>query len=316
MNSIGGYFELEMPKKQEYHADAIKLNSARNCLELFLRSKKFDIVFLPYYTCEAILEPFKKLTVKYEFYKIDNNFEIINLNKYLDHGLLLYTNYYGIKKKYVTYLSQQYKNIIIDNAQAFFMRPEKDIPAFYSCRKFFGVPDGGYIYMNDACDIQLEQDTSYERFSHLLKRIDETPQHGYQDFVNNNQSISNQPIKKMSKLTQGILSSIDYEKAKIIRERNFLFLHDLLREYNELKIDLESVCGPMIYPYLKKNDNLHQNLIGKQIYVATYWKNVLEWCKPDSIENYMVKYLIPLPIDHRYSLDDMNKLYKILMEML
>jgi hypothetical protein len=316
MNSIGGYFELEMFKRKEYHANAIKLNNARNCFELLLRCKNVDTVFLPYYTCEPMTCSAKNLNIKYEYYYIDDNLEIINIDKYTNRGMLLYTNYFGIKNSYVDLLTKKYKNVIIDNAQAFYKKINKNINTFYSPRKFFGVPDGGYLYLNEECNIQFERDTSYNRFSHLLKRIDLSPESGFQDFVENDLSLFNQPILNMSRLTESILSSIDYEKVKLTRERNFFYLHDLLHEYNELKIDLASVCGPMVYPLLIKHETVRKNLIDNRIYVATYWKNVFEESEPDSKEYYLVKYLLPLPIDQRYSLDDMNTLYKRLKSML
>ncbi len=32
MNSIGGYFELELPLREEYHKNAIRFNTGRNAL--------------------------------------------------------------------------------------------------------------------------------------------------------------------------------------------------------------------------------------------------------------------------------------------
>lgn len=60
---IGGYFELELPKREEYHKNVLALNTGRNCLEYILRLRGYKKVFLPYYTCEVILEPFSKLNV-------------------------------------------------------------------------------------------------------------------------------------------------------------------------------------------------------------------------------------------------------------
>ena len=75
----------------------------------------------------------------------------------------------------------------------------------------------------------------------------------------------------MSNLTQTILKSIDYDKIKLIINKNFLFLHSHLKKINELKIDVNSLNGPMVYPLLLKKD-----MIKQKIYVATYWPNVLD----------------------------------------
>lgn len=73
---IGGYFSLELPFSEEYHKDAIRLNTGRNCLEYILRVRKHSKVYIPYYTCDVLLEPFEKLGIRYEFYHINFAFEL------------------------------------------------------------------------------------------------------------------------------------------------------------------------------------------------------------------------------------------------
>lgn len=38
--------------------------------------------------------------------------------------------------------------IILDNTQSFFQKPISGIDTIYSCRKYFGVPDGAYLSTN------------------------------------------------------------------------------------------------------------------------------------------------------------------------
>ena len=95
---IGGYFELELQKGKGYHTGAISVNTGRNALELALLHLKWSKIFLPYYTCDVILEPFIKMGIDYEFYYISENFEseFDYSNIESDEGLL-YTNYFGLK---------------------------------------------------------------------------------------------------------------------------------------------------------------------------------------------------------------------------
>ena len=108
MDAIGGYFSLELPIHEEYHAGAIKLNTGRNALEYVLRCRKYSKVYIPYYTCEVILEPFKKLDIAYEFYHISLQFEITDDIHLQDTEALLYTNYFGLKQRYVEKLAEQF----------------------------------------------------------------------------------------------------------------------------------------------------------------------------------------------------------------
>ena len=68
---IGGYFGLELRKGKEYYPDAIKLNSARNCLKYILLAQNPSKIYMPYYMDKSMMEDSLKEIVKYEFYNID-----------------------------------------------------------------------------------------------------------------------------------------------------------------------------------------------------------------------------------------------------
>lgn len=309
MKAIGGYYSLELPKHKEYHTNAIKLNTGRNCLEYILRVRHYKKVYIPYYTCSVLLEPFKKLGINYAFYNIDNNLEIDNDITTRDEEALLYVNYFGIKDKYITFLSKQFgQRLIIDNTQAFFSPPHPGIDTFYTCRKFFGVPDGAYLYTEAQSDFNIERDFSHDRMSFLLKRIDLSAEEGFSDFRKESDSLIGQPIKKMSHLTERIMQSIDYNSVAFIRRANYLYLHNQLSKSNAFKFDLDDNAVPLVYPYLNNLEYLRSHLIQNRIFVAQYWPNVLKWSPLASLECKIAKYLLPLPIDQRYDLDDMKKI--------
>lgn len=309
MNSIGGFFSLELPYHEEYHQNVLRFNSGRNCLEYILLTRKYKKVYIPYYTCDAILEPIKKLGVKYEYYHIDLSFELLDEILLQRDEALLYTNYFGLKQQYADYLIGKYGNhIIIDNTQAFFEKPEKGIDTFYSCRKFFGVSDGAYLYTSANLNKPFAQDLSFERMSYLMKRIDLSAEAGFEDFHKADDGLAHQPIRKMSKLTQRIMQSIDYRSVTEQRRNNFLMLHSTLSATNKLNISLDKDAVPMVYPYLTDREGLRDHLIKEKIYVARYWPNVLEWTTADSLEWYLTRQMIPLPIDQRYGKNEMNRI--------
>ena len=174
---------MELSKGESFHPDAIALNTGRNCLEYVLRVRGYKKVYIPYYTCDVVLEPFHKLNVGYEYYHIDQQLELSNQISLQDKEALLYTNYFGLKQRYVEQLAERYsRQLIVDNTQAFYAKPVDGIDTFYTCRKFFGVPDGAYLYTDAEAEIEMEQDVSYDRMSFLLKRIDLGPEAGYADF--------------------------------------------------------------------------------------------------------------------------------------
>lgn len=313
MEPIGGYFSLELPKHEEYHKNAIRLNTGRNCLEYILRCRKYNKVYIPYYTCDVVLEPFQKLDITYEFYHINIHLEISKDIRLKEDEALLYTNYYGLKQRYVEHLAEQYgQQLIVDNTQAFYDKPANGIDTFYTCRKFFGVPDGAYLYTDKQLDIELEEDESYERCTSLLKRIDLGPEAGYGNFREISKSLVGQPIKKMSKLTHRMMQGIDYTEVALQRKTNYIQLQKTLNNSNCLNLTLEDDAVPMVYPYMISAQNLREQLIANKIFIAHYWPNVLEWCGKSDWEYGLAENLVCLPIDQRYGDKEMNRIIEIL----
>ncbi len=315
---IGGYFGLELnPEKKEYHPDALKLNSGRYSLQYIFQTKRYKKIYLPAYICDSVLQPIKKEGLSYEFYSINECFEPIFDKPIKDDECFMYVNYFGINNKNVKNLISRYKNLIIDNTQAFFALPCKGVDTFYSTSKFFGVADGAYLYTDNTDRlIHLERDTSFDRMFHLLKRIDISASDGYDLFLKNGEYFDNCGLKSMSKLTEAILGSINYEKCRDIRNSNFSFLHKELSKHNGLNIDVGKLNGPMIYPFLNDKASLKEKLIENKIYVATYWKEVRDRVSEYSFEDNLVNCLIPLPIDQRYNLEDMKYIVKFIKSML
>jgi hypothetical protein len=317
MKEIGGFFELELSRHKEYHPCAIRLNSGRNALRYLLKIAQPELLYIPFYICDSVIEAARKENINYTFYHLDENFEpLLDERESKANIFILYSNYFGINDQVVRKLSTKYHNLVVDNAQAFYSKPIEGITTFYSPRKFFGIPDGSYLYIEKLLNKQLESDLSYERSEHLLKRWDVNAHESYSIYKANENEFSKRPVKKMSKLTQGILSSIDYEGAKNIRERNFAYLHNSLSNYNELKISDNNINGPMVYPFLYSKDGLRELLIRNKIYVTTYWQEVKSRVQEDSLEYKLAKYLIPLPIDQRYDRYQMDIIIKAVLSSL
>jgi hypothetical protein len=309
MKEIGGYFELELCRHQELHAAAQKFNSGRNCLEFILRHRRFHRVHVPFYCCEVLLKTIHKTGTEYLLYNINEYFEPILTTHVVNDEALLYINYFGICDAVVDNLAKEYPNLIIDNSQAFFSPPLHGIDTFYSPRKFFGVPDGGYLYSTIASSDDLEQDQSVGRLRHLLLRIESNASAGYNAYRRNEQRIDNLPLKRMSKLTHRILCSIDYDGAKKYRESNFALMHSTLAKRNILPIEISQVNGPLVYPYLTGNGaKLRAFLRNNNVYCATYWPEHLECVFEGSLQ----RNLVALPVDQRMTDNDLSTVLELI----
>lgn len=71
-----------------------------------------------------------------------------------------------------------------------------------------------------------------------------------------------------------------------------------------------------MYPYLTdRGEQIKRKLVRKKIYVPTLWPNVLQDCSADSYEYYLAQNLVFLPIDQRYTVNDMNYMLTVLDEI-
>lgn len=313
MNAIGGYFSLELNENKERHVNAIRLNAGRYALEYILKARQYKKVYLPYYICDTVLQPFMRLGVDYEFYHINEFLEpVINIIPHADEAVL-YVNYFGLKNHYASTFCSTFPNTILDQTQAFYNDEGNcygnsgvKCDTIYSCRKFFGVPDGAYLYTNCHLEEELPQDESFERMTFLTKRIDQSAQEGYNDFRASSKELSMVGMKRMSKLTEAMMRGIDYTRKANLRIQNFYTLDNMLKSSNQFKYDMDHAMVPMVYPYLVEDGaKLRQHLIDHQVFCARYWPDVLERCKPDEWEYRLAENLVCLPIDQRYVEEDM-----------
>ncbi len=306
---IGGYFGLEELIHREYYRDLIALNTARNALAYLIKYKKIKKIFIPAFLCDSVYKVCEREKCSYEFYNIDSAFAPIFDISLEDYEWIYIVNYYGQLKNEVE-LKKKYKNMILDNVQAFFHKPTVGIDTIYSCRKFFGVADGAYL----SSDLTIEEkdDTSKDRMMHILGRYEENATEYYLDYVRNEESYYELPIRKMSKLTHNLLGAIDYKLVKEKREENFHYLFEKLQGING--IDVRSVEGPFAYPFYKENGlKIKKRLAEKGIFVPTLWPTAVEFggIAKDFSEN-----ILPLPCDQRYSRDEMKIIYEELMKII
>lgn len=323
MKAIGGYFELADYEEGGVfpHQNGILLNTGRNALEYILRSiGEVKHIYLPYYTCEVVLEPIEKLHIPYTYYHINQRFEIVDVIQPKKGEYIIANNYFGIKDAYIQQLAERYgDNLIVDCAQAFFARPILGIKCFYSMRKYVGVADGGVAYLgnlpNDRVEIN-EIERSDDHDSHLLKRKQFGAEAGFADYQANEKKLDNQLIRLISVNTKWILDHIDYDKVIARRRENFQYLHKALAEKNQLQLPaFDTFACPMVYPYMVKSDrNIRKLLIDNKIFVATYWPNVLEWCKPQDWEYALAERTVFVPIDQRYGIEEMQCIVEIIKQ--
>lgn len=306
MKDIGGYFGLEQLISNEYYKDLIPLNIGRNALLYLLKAKKTRKLYIPHYLCDSVSDMCIKNGYDFEYYRVNAEFMPVFNKPLVDDECLYVVNYYGqLTDEKVLDLKRQFGQIILDNTHAFFQKPLEGIDTIYSCRKFFGVPDGAYLSTDVQIDEELELDVSKERMAHILGRYEGTASEYYSHFRNNDASFKTESLKYMSKLTHNILGAIDYERVRQIRNENYACLEAALGTQN--KLNLIAPDGAFAYPlYVENGIEVRRVLAQKRIYIPTLWPNVLDDTSERSIEFDYTSNILPLPCDQRNGLEDMN----------
>ena len=314
-NPIGGFIELEISVgSADYHPNALALSNGRACFNQILKAERPSMVYVPFYTCNALLDPLEINGIPYKFYRLGRNLEPLFDGDLKSDEMLVVINYYGINGKLMEQFDEQYRQqLIIDNTMGFFCKEYDYAFSFNSCRKFFGVPDGGYLYSPTKLGSPPERITDIKT-NYLISRILKKEDVYYQEYLENEKNLSSK-ILGMSFLTELLLSNVDFELAKSRRRSNFLNLHDQLKELNLLNLKLTEDDVPHYYPLLplKKIDKskFHRD----KIFVPTLWPDVLtRGFSEFAWEREVTERIIPLPVDHRYNHTQMEILVDRVMQ--
>ena len=317
MKPIGGFFELELPGTYySYHPDSIALSTGRACLRLMLKNLKISKCYVPFYTCNAVLDPFIQELIPVEEYRIDNQFNPVNLPVLKKDEYIIYINYFGIKSKTADWLIAHYQDkVIIDNTHSFFHKGYSNNWSLTSARKHFGVPDGAYLHNPIPIPYKFERFANISLQHHVLRLLG-NQELSYKEYLKYEKTL-NAEINLISIISEKLLSGIDYDYVKIKRTENFWFLHEHLKEYNEVLINSEMTDIPFAYPFLPDKAVNKNGFYERGFYIPSLWTDPLSRVK-DGFEQevQIVQRLLPLPIDHRYSTRDMEQIIRYIKEII
>lgn len=313
MNSIGGYTTFGLHREKPLKPGAIALNTGRNALECLLRIRGYRVLHAPKYTCDVLRPSIDRAGVELRLYDIDATFEpLINASAIGGEEALLYTNYFGLKDETVQRLALECPTLIVDQAQAFYAETPKGVDAFDSARKFLPVPDGSFLRLNAPFALDIEQDSSLERCTHLLAGSDQGPESGFAAFQANEQRLARLAPMAMSTLTGALIAVLDHEVIKARRRANHALLHDALAGMNKLAVDPLRSSVPMSYPFLTYDAELRSRLIAEQVYVPTFWPNLLGQAELGSAGTQFRDRLLCLPVDQRQGPQEMERILALI----
>ena len=310
---IGGYIEFEHYHGSMLHEDAIAINCGRNCLAYLFKSRGIKKLKVPYFICNSIFNVCDREGVEKVYYHIGMDFKPTpDLTLEPDEWLYLVNLYGQLSNDEIQGYVDKFGRVIVDQANDYYVEPLSGVDTFYTCRKWFGVADGAFLYSDKPLVEEFPQDESYDRMEFLLGRYERTANEFYAGYNANNKYFIDQPIKHMSKLTCNLLRGIDYEFVEKRRKENFEYLHTHLRMHNKHLLK----PAAFMYPFMIDGGAmLRKKLQEERIYIPTLWPTVFEVAEPDSLEYQMAKNILPLPIDQRYGSEEMEYMIKKINEL-
>lgn len=308
---IGGFFEFDLSNSNQFpYPSAIRYHSARSAFYDLLKNTQVKKIWMPKFICDSMLDPLDLLDIEVCFYNLKKDFTP-ELPETLKHDeYLLYVNYFGVCTSTQRKLLERYppEKIIFDHSQAFFVEPFDCFATIYSPRKFLPVAEGGLLIVTENFKPTFyarTADEMVEQYQYGLMRRVSTAAQAYEVFKDNEDKFSDCLPKKISKITEKMLESFDYSDFKKKRIQNFMFLHNQLGIFNQLKIDLNNIESPLTYPFLL-NDKLAEILINSKVYTPTYWLDSLKRVSENCFENELVLHTTHLICDQRYSQKEMQ----------
>ena len=308
---IGGYFEFEHFEGNEYHQEALRLDCARNCLGYLIEARKITRIWIPYWMCQSVHDIAKQHQVSVQYYEITPSFSPDYSKIDFDEGDYLYlVDYYGQLSScdFDEAIAFSDARIIVDEVMSFFRKPIPGVDTIYSCRKFFGVSDGAYLYTSASINRKLPVSSSHEYMISVLGRAEGSSNDFFGDSQRNNERFRSETISIMSPITANILRAIDYQAVSSRRRSNFEYVASRLGTINQLHP--HPVDGAFMYPLLLDNGfELRKRMQQKKIYISTFWTNVTNH---NGLSGRYARDILPMIIDQRYDIDDMRYMCDLL----
>ncbi|GEM_PF-1807651 len=321
---IGSFLELDLKRTGEYFKtdskDIARLNSGRSAILHSIRHLNCSSVYIPLYLCPEVKQFLVSKGINVHYYSISDDFAPLMGRNENDTAMLIVNHYGLLGGNKLLSLKEEYVNVIIDNCSAFFAPALPGCLCVFSCRKFFGVPDGSYAIGHNAssgCD-SYPLDESADTSSFLFKRIEKGCSLVYEERMLNEERINKSDIRQMSLLTQSLMNSLDYEWIRNRRIENFNYATELFREKNLLNIDyhIEKESIPLFYPLVLKNRETVGELQKKGIYTGRRWNSVLSSASSDSFEYFLSEYMVPIPVDQRYGRSEILYIYNCISDIM
>jgi dTDP-4-amino-4,6-dideoxygalactose transaminase len=326
-NIIGGMFGLDAPFAAGSTAGApfiepgsLLLANARSGIHIIVEQIRPARVWMPSYLCGAMLEGVR--TAPVQFYPVDRNLSIMNLDGVEERDLVVVIDYFGFPAP--ARLMNQARSrgawVLEDACQALLTRGVGQNSDFvlFSPRKFLGVPDGGVLTSHTGSEldsIHLEEapsDWALKALEAVLLRREFDLYGGDRRWFTLFQQIEHEcPVGyfQMSGLAKILLlHAFDYAAIARRRRDNYARLTERLAGI-ALFPDLPPEVVPLGFPVrLPARDRVREALFAAQIYPPIHWP-IADIVPVQFTESHQLnRDIMTLPCDQRYMPSDMDRI--------
>ena len=304
-------------------------------------------VLLPSYTCQTVIDPFEQLGYEISFFRIDEDLRIdteslIALFETKKPQLIVVHPYYGmdlnnVEQSALEELSRAGASVVVDLTQCLFSQMRLDSVSYYvgSIRKWFGIPDGGFLI--DKGKASALNEPERENVAFVAYQLESMRLRG-QYFLTGDEEIKLQsrrvqslandvttnPIvpHRMSEYTYRTLQIENIEQSKLQRFNNYSFLFNTLKD-NPIRgvrpiltkmMDLTT--SPLYFPiYAEDRKKVQSDLADAHIYAPVLWPIEDERILGVKSAARLYRDLLALPCDQRYDTCDMERIIHVLSRM-
>ncbi|EXG85331.1 hypothetical protein K413DRAFT_2114 [Clostridium sp. ASBs410] len=352
MKNIGGYFSFEQLAETENHffeelcpdsGDLAFLMSGRcaiyYALEDIMLTDHKRIAYVPIYTCETVLAPFKKAGYKLLFYDVDRSMTPVFDKSVLNQiSVLSLCGYYGFctyDREFVHLCRKCGVRIIEDTTHSILswngIEPCCDYIAG-SLRKWIGIPSGGFAIKTHGHFTKRLLEPS---FTHLAMRTaamleKETWCHSSDPLATQKLAAATSVFWDAEIMLRQIFDSyesdpesinimkhIDVDTIRRKRRENYRYLLEHLMPSPDLTIVFpvlaeETVPSHFTF-YAKNRKQIQDYLTANGISSTAYWpipSSVQLTGHPDAV--YIYDHVFSLPCDQRYGIKEMQYICHIL----
>lgn len=265
-------------------------------------------VWIPRFVCDTVAEAPASLGVPVLRYNITEQLHPILPHELRENDVVVLVNYFGLTAAALEEAARACPcPVVADATTALYSPAPQGIPAFYSPRKFAGLADGGIAVAPFPLATDLPEDAgSDHRTAALLQ--DASPQR-----VQEAEDALCAIPKNMGTATQRLMLSTPWAAYATRRIRNYHCLHRSLQHINRLSLPQNPQHAPICYPLVCGIPGLRDSLIDAGVRLPLYWPEVIEATDATQTENKLARTLLPLPLDQRYTPEDMERLVELIM---